>query len=165
LILRACFLAAIILLSAETEYAGTFNHEIRWSEEEFQRAKHYAKRYHVSWPLIIALRKAENGKTKAYGQESISSEIKELDLKEEWQMAQAARTLSRAIISFVRDNPQFVAEYDWKPGEITWEGFLWEYRTRFVDHLAYVGWVPEDDPKTWASNVKFLWAQARRQYG
>ncbi len=164
MILKRVILAATILMMLGPPHAGTSDYTHRWTKAEFARAKHYAKRHHVPWSILIALRKAENGKTEAYSQKSISSEIKELDTEKEWQMAQAARTLSRAVISFVRDNPQFVDDYDWKPGEITWEGFLWEYRTKFVDHLAYVGWVPEDDPKTWASNVMILWEQARRQY-
>lgn len=165
MILQRVFLAAIIVVLLSGAQDGrTRNYTIRWSEAEFQRAKPYAKRHHVPWALVIALRKAENGQVETHGQISISSEIKALDPKEDWQVSQACRTLSRAIIDFVARNPEFVEEYDWK-GQKTWEGFLWEYRTKFVNHLAFVGWVPEDNPKRWESNVLQLWEKEEKNRG
>ena len=143
---------------------ATFNHSIQWSEEEFKTYKPYAKRYHIPHCLLIALRKAENGGVdKEFGQISISSEIKLLDSSKKQQVAQAARTLSWAVIGFVAANPGFVRQYNWKPDEKTWEGYLWEYRTRFVNYLAFVGWAPEDNPKRWAANVLYHWEKEQER--
>lgn len=166
MILRCAFIAAtiaIFLLGAQD--GRTKNFRIRWTPEEFKGIKPYAKRHHVPYCLLVALRKAENGgPDKEYGQISISSEIKALDPKEDWQLSQASRTLSRAVIDFIARNPQFVKEYDWN-GEKTWEGFLWTYRTKFVHYLAFVGWAPEDNPKGWEFTVKQLWEKEENKHG
>jgi len=158
-------LTATIIFLSGVQDAGTKNHTIRWTQEEFKTYKPYAKRHHVPYCLLIALRKAENGGTdQEFGQISISSEIKLLDSSKKQQVAQAARTLSRAAIGFIAANPQFVRDYDWK-GKKTWEGFLWTYRTKFVHYLAFVGWAPEDNPRRWGSNVLILWEQEEKIHG
>jgi len=160
------FIAATIAIFLSGAQDGrTKDHKIRWTQEEFKGIAPYAKRHHVPYCLLVALRKAENGGPgKEYGQISISSEIKALDPKEEWQLSQASRTLSRAVIDFIARNPQFVKEYNWN-GEKTWEGFLWAYRTKFVHYLAFVGWAPEDNPKRWEFTVKQLWEKEENKHG
>lgn len=160
------FLAAtIVVFLLGAQDGRTRNYTIRWTQEEFKRLKPYAERHHVPHRLLVALRKAENGGAgQEYGQISINWEIRELDPKEDWQKAQAARTLSRAVIDFVARNPEFVEKYDWK-GQKTWEGFLWEYRSKFVHYLAFVGWAPEENPQRWESNVKSLWEKEERNRG
>jgi len=159
------FVAATIAIFLSGAQDGrTKNHVIRWTEQEFQEAKVYAERYHIPWTLVIALRKAENGRDQSHGQISINWDIRETEPEEQWQVAQACRTISRAIIDFVARNPGFVKEYNWN-GEKTWEGFLWEYRSKFVHYLAFIGWAPEDNPRRWEATVKQLWEQEHSKRG
>lgn len=137
---------------------GKFNFQIRWTEAEFVRLEPFAELQDVPYALLIALRKAENGKaSQSYGQISINWEIRKLFDEDLWQMAQGARTLRRAATDFVLSNPQYVVEYNGRNKTWSVRHFLWTYRTKFVDELAVKYWAPEENREQWTRNVNILW--------
>jgi len=150
---------------AFTANAG-LNHRIWWNAAEFIQLEHYADYEGVPIEFLIALRKAENGAPgHDYGQISISSEIKKLFPEPEWQMAQAARTLRRAIDDFIREKPWTVVSYVTKFGKFNYRDFSLYFRTMLIQSMKVRSWAPEANPDQWERNVLFLLNKQLKENG
>ena len=148
-------LAALLFLVLPV--GAGINHKIWWTSAEFVRLDLYARYEGVPIEFLIALRKAENGAPgQDYGQKSISREIKVLFPEKEWQMAQSARTLRRAIADFIREKPWTVVAYVTKFGKFDYRGYSLYFRSSLIQSMKVRSWAPEANPDRWAKNVLFL---------
>lgn len=131
-------------------------------EPDWPKARLFADVFGVGFSLLRSCWEAERGVLgREFGQDMVRRSIRKLHDKEDWQPAQACRTLVRASVGFRRANPGLEAHYaHLNPDAVdqrTDINFLWTYRTRFVDYLAYTGWAPQGDPPKWAENVMYWW--------
>ena len=137
----------------------------KWTDEEWLDLAIFSEANDLPVGLMVALRKAENGAPDyAYGQISVSSEIKALYDPEFWQMAQACRTARRILLDYTVHR-----HYLWgsfcveRPADKRIKEFLKMYRRDFLQFAAK-RWAHPNDKEQWARNVRLLWNQWDKEH-
>lgn len=131
----------------------------QWTDDEWLDLALFAESQGLPVGLMVAIRKVENGAVSyAYGQISISAEIKALYDPEFWQMAQACRTARRIFLDYIHSR-----HYLWgscclecRSPELRAKVFLRTYRRDFL-RFAAQKWAAPRDAEGWARNVRILW--------
>ena len=136
------------------------NHLYKWDDEEWGKLSLFAENQGVPLGLMVALRKTENGPvTYAYGQVSISSEIKVLFNEEDRQMAQGCRTARRILCEYTvyRSGNWGNFSCDCSPEDRV-RRFLKLYRRDFMKFFA-PRWFKAQDVESGDKIVRQLWAK------
>ena len=137
----------------------------QWTDREWEDLAVFAEANDLPIGLMVALRKAENGAPDyAYGQISVSSEIKALYDPEFWQMAQACRTARRIFLGYtVHRHYLWGAFHVERPADKRIKAFLRMYRRDFLEFAAKT-WAHPKDKEQWALNVRLLWNQWDKEH-
>lgn len=136
-----------------------------WDDEEWGRLALFTENQGLPLGLMVALRKIENGPvTYAYGQISISSEIKVLYDEEDWQMAQGCRTARRILLQYLSfRSANWGCFGDYPNPEIRVSAFLKRYRKDFLKYFA-PKWFNANDAERGQVAVRQLWNQWDKEH-